>query len=200
MSRSRELRRAIAVEAARLMLMEDVGEYFDAKHRAAENLLGMRAGAVALPSNREIRAAIVQFTSLAGESKSRRLLHMRRVALDLMDRLAPFQPHVIGSVASGAIHARSDIDLHVFCRDHAELDHALFIEGIDAERIEREVEKDGACRRYVHYVFECDGVPVELSVYEPEELRVVSFSSIDGKPIDRMPRGRLERLVRSGLS
>jgi hypothetical protein len=38
-------------------------------------------------------------------------------------------------------------------------------------------------------------VPVELSVYEPEELRIVSYSSIDGKPIDRLPLGRVASLL-----
>jgi len=196
MSRGKELRRTIAAEAARLMVVEEVGEYWNAKRQAAENLLGMRAGDVSLPSNREIRAAIVRLTSLEGVTKARRLAHMRRVAVDLMERLTPYDPRLIGSVASGAIHARSDIDLHVFCHDHAQLEHALRLEGIDAERIERDVAKAGACRRYVHYTFEREGVPVELSVYEPEELRVVSFSSIDGKPIDRVAIGRVRKLLR----
>jgi len=90
MSASKALRRAVAAEAARLMLTEDVGEYYHAKRQAAENLVGMRAGHIALPSNREVRAAIVRLTSLQGTTKAHRLQHMRRVALELMDRLALF--------------------------------------------------------------------------------------------------------------
>ncbi len=193
------LRRAIAAEAARLMIHEDVGEYFNAKRQAAENLLGMRATAVTLPSNREIRAAILQLTSLEGVTRDRRLAHMRSVALDLMDRLAAFDPRLIGSVASGAIHAHSDIDLHIFCRSHDQLEHVLRVEGLEAERIERDVSAGGQRRRYVHYQLELEGIPVELSVYEPEELRVVSYSSIDDKPIDRMTRARLARLATEAL-
>jgi len=128
------------------MIREDVGEYFNAKQQAAENLLGMRATEVTLPSNREIRAAILQLTSFKGVSRDRRLAHMRRVALDLMERLAAFDPRLIGSVASGAIHAHSDIDLHVFCRSHDQLDHVLRVEGFDAERIERDVAAEGRCQ------------------------------------------------------
>jgi predicted nucleotidyltransferase len=195
MSGARALRKAIAAEAARLMLTEDVGEYYNAKRMAAENLVGMRAGDISLPSNRDVRAAILQQTSLEGVSKASRLRHMRQVALDLMERLARFDPRLIGSVASGAIHRRSDIDLHVFCVDHADLEHALWLEGVVAERIDRDVQKDGGCRRYVHYVFDVQHVPVELSVYDPEELRRVSLSSIDGKPIDRVPKARVARLL-----
>ena len=39
------------------------------------------------------------------------------------------------------------------------------------------------------------GVQVELSVYEPPELHIVRYSSVDGQPIDRMPMWRLAALL-----
>ena len=185
----------VALEAARIMLFEGVGEYYDAKHIAAERLTGGRVDGLALPSNRQIRAAIVVLTSVDREPRRRHLRRLRRVAVDVMEALAAFEPRLIGSVASGAVHAGSDVDLHVFCRSEVELESALSLAGYDAERFERPVLRGKQLWRYVHYRFERDGVPVELSVYEPEELRRVSYSSIDGKPIDRVPLQRVRRLL-----
>ena len=89
----------------------------------------------------------------------------------------------------------SDIDLQLFTRHHGRLEHTLWLEGHDAVRREVEVLKDGRFRRFVHYHFETDGAPVELSVYDPEDLDVIAISSIDGKPIDRVPIGRVRALL-----
>lgn len=196
----RELRGRIAVEAARLMLDEHVKEYLTAKHMAADALLGLRRSSTTpLPSNREIRRAILARSALRPEDRDARLRHMRGVAVDLMIALDDFHPRLIGSVASGAVHPASDLDLQVFTHRHDDLEHRLWLEGYEPERTEVQARKDGAFRRFVHYHFEADEVPVEISVYEPEELRRVAMSSIDGKPIDRVPIGRVRALLRRQL-
>lgn len=191
MSRPRVDRREVAVESARIMLDEGVKEYFTAKRLAAERL-----GATRLPSNRQIRDAIVALTSMDQEPRRRRLDHLRRVAVEVMEALAMFEPRLIGSVASGAVHAGSDVDLHVFVNDLERLEQVLWQEGHDAEMVERIVLRDGRRRRFVHYRFDVGDVQVELSVYEPAELQRVSLSSIDGRPIERVPVGRVRRWVR----
>jgi predicted component of type VI protein secretion system len=198
LSRRPGQRRAIAEEAARLMVDEDVREYIEAKRMAADNLLGMRVGFnAALPSNGEIRDAIVARARMLDAAGHRaRLDDMRRVALEVMVQLEAFEPRLIGSVATGNIHRNSDIDIQLFCEGHDRLEQALRRHGHAAERMEHEVVKDGLLGRYVHYHFELHGSEVELSVYEPGELFVTRFSSVDGKPIDRVPRRRLEALLR----
>jgi predicted nucleotidyltransferase len=202
MSRRLDQRRAIAEEAARLMVEEDVTEYISAKQIAADNVCGMRVGSnVPLPSNGEIRAAIVaRATLVEGVRRGERLRHLRHVALEVMGQLAAFEPRLIGSVATGAIHRNSDVDIQVFCADHAPLEWTLRACGHDAERLEHEVARDGRFHRYIHYHFDLRDTDVELSVYPPEELRTVRLSSIDGKPIDRVPRRRLEALIRTTSS
>ena len=199
MSRRQHQRRALAVEAARLMVDEGVREYFTAKRMAADHVLGMRHGSpTQLPSNREIRAAIVERSALIEgvEARRRHLFEMRMAALEVMSVLQAFNPRIIGSVASGSIHATSDIDIQVFCDSDNELEHTLLVEGWCPERVEHEVFKEGRFRRFVHFHFEHRCEPVELSVYEHAELWRVSFSSVNGKPIDRVPRGRLLHLVK----
>jgi hypothetical protein len=114
-----------------------------------------------------------------------------------MTQLAAFEPRLIGSVATGAIHRNSDVDIQVFCADHAPLEGTLQACGHEAERVEHEVARDGRFQRYIHYHFDLRDADVELSVYPPEELRIVRLSSIDGKPIDRVPRRRLLALIRT---
>ncbi len=198
MNRRVEQRRLLAAEAARLMVDEGIRQYFDAKRLASDNVLGMRHGPpVQLPSNREIRSAVVARSSVneGAECRRRHLFDLRVAALEVMQTLAMFNPRIIGSVASGATHRTSDIDIQVFCESDNDLEHALLVHGWCVERLEHEVFKDGRFRRFIHFHFEHRGEAIELSVYEPRELWRVSISSVDGKPIDRVPRGRLLALV-----
>ncbi|MEN0065362.1 MAG: hypothetical protein AAGA48_24670 [Myxococcota bacterium] len=190
MSRGRVDPQTVAAEAARLMLEEGVKEYFTAKRLAAERL-----GARRLPSNRQIRSVIVTLTSIDAEARRRTLRKLRRLAVGVMEQLEGFEPRLIGSVASGAVHATSDIDLHVFCIDHDALEARLHQAGFDAVREDRPVLKDGRLHRFIHYRFDLDDVSIELSVYDPAERQRVSYSSIDGKPIDRVPIGRVRVLL-----
>jgi hypothetical protein len=181
------------------MVDEGIRQYFDAKRLASDNVLGVRHGSpVQLPSNREIRAAVVARSSVneGAECRRRHLFELRIAALQVMQALGAFSPRCIGSVASGCTHRTSDIDIQVFCDSHSELEHALLVEGWCAERVEHEVFNDGRFRRFIHFHFEHRGEAVELSVYEPRELWRVSISSVDGKPIDRVPRGRLLAVVK----
>ncbi|MEM6926941.1 MAG: nucleotidyltransferase domain-containing protein [Myxococcota bacterium] len=182
----------VAAEAARLMLDEGIKEYYTAKRLAADRL-----GARRLPSNRQIRSVIVALTSIDAERRRRRLRRLREVAVAIMEQLEDLQPRLIGSVASGAVHAESDVDIHVFTVDEEGLLARLREAGCDPVRKVRPVVKDGRLNRFVHVRFDVEDVYVELSVYPPAELHRVSYSSIDGKPIDRVPLGRV-RALRKG--
>jgi hypothetical protein len=195
------VRGAITLEAARLMYEEGVKQYFTAKRLASKRVLG-RIGAKGvryrpqdLPSNGEIRDALLQIAELAeGEARTRRLFAMRVVALRAMRALAPFEPRLIGSVSTGHIRKGSDIDLHVFADDtDALLAHVASLGWRhDVERVS--ILKFGEVRDYthVHVALEYE---VELTVYERRELRFRPRSSTDGKPIVRIKAPALEALV-----
>lgn len=184
------------------MVDEDVREYYEAKRIAADNLFGMRVGPQpVLPSNGQIRAAIVRRTKdIAGFDRHERLARMRRVAIAVMIELDRFDPRLIGSVASGKIHPTSDVDLQLFCLQEADVAEALDRGGHSYERLEHALMKDGLFRRFVHYHFEVGDVPVELSVYDRAELHVTRYSSVDGQPIDRLTRRRVEALLAGAAS
>lgn len=184
------------------MYREGVGQYLDAKRMAARRILG-REGVGArlrhhdLPSNGEIREALLEHARLAeGADRGRRLFAMRAVALEVMEALEPFQPRLIGSVWSGHVRVGSDIDVHVFTDTDGALDRALDALGWDT-RDERVTIRMGPELRTFRHVHVLDRpFPVELSVYPLSERRVVTRSSTDGRPIDRVSPARLRDRLR----
>jgi hypothetical protein len=195
------LRARIAAEAARLMYEEGIKQYFTAKRMAGKRMLGRSGGKRLryrpqdLPSNGEIRDALLALAELAeGDSRTRRLFAMRIVALEAMRALASFSPRLIGSVSTGHIRRGSDIDLSVFTDDEDALESQLRALGWTFERERVTILKFGQIREYLH-IHVTDVFPVELTVYALRELRFRPRSSTDGKPIHRVSAAALEALV-----
>lgn len=181
------------------MVEEGVEQYFHAKHQAAQALMGPRVSSGPLPSNREVRAALVTRARwLEGPARAARLKEMRGVTLHLMAVLQHFQPRLIGSVASGAIHAHSDIDLQLFTDRDDLVERLLREEDYELEREDKHIAGPGGTQHFLHFHFEALDIPVELSVYPPWDLEKPSSCSITGRAIDRVPIGRLAVLFRAG--
>lgn len=192
-----EARGAVAREAASLMYREGVRQYLEAKRIAARRILGddgrFRPGA--LPSNGEIRAALLALVSLAeGEDRSRRLFAMRVTALEVLRALAPWHARLIGSVASGHARRGSDVDVHVF-GDRDALARELQVRGWAFTPEEVLIRVPAGFRTFHHLHVTDRAFPVELSVYDLSERRNVTRSSVDGRPIDRVSAARLEALI-----
>jgi hypothetical protein len=186
------LRAAIAQLAAQIMYGEEVKQYFTAKRLAAKRLLG-RVDAKAirhrpqdLPSNGEIKEALLELvTEIEGDGRTRRLFAMRVVALEAMEALEPFMPRLIGSVATGHVRSGSDIDLHVFAWDAADVEAHVRTLGWTHEIQRVSILKHGKVMEFTH-VLVADVFPLELTVYAPNELSHRPRSSTDGKPIVRL--------------
>lgn len=196
------LRARIAAEAARLMYEEGIKQYFTAKRLAANRVLGKVAGKRMryrpqdLPSNGEIRDALLLLADLAeGEKRSRRLFAMRAVALEAMESIERFEPRLIGSVSTGHVRRGSDIDIQVFTDDEDALSRHLSLTCriFEPERVS--ILKLGKVREYLHLHLLDMAFPVELTVYERRELRFRPRSSTDGKPIVRVPLHALRALL-----
>lgn len=186
------LRAAIAQLAAQIMYGEDVKQYFTAKRIAAKRLLGqnhaksIRYRPQDLPSNGEIKQALLELvTEIEGDGRTRRLFAMRVVALEAMEALEPFHPRLIGSVATGHVRSGSDVDLHVFAWDHADVETHVRSLGWAHETQQVNILKHGTVMEFTH-VHVADVFPLELTVYAPNELSHRPRSSTDGKPIVRL--------------
>ncbi len=200
-NKSQLLRYSLAVEAARLMYEEGIQQYLTAKQIASKRLLGrvyrkkMRYRPKDLPSNGEIKEALLQLVQQnEGDDHFYQLFAMRVIALEIMNELIGFTPCLIGSVSTGHIRKSSDIDLHLFTNSLETLEIRLIELQWKYKLNEVAIQKNGRIKLYTHvyldYVF-----PIELSVYPTQEIRVVSKSSTDGKPIMRFKASKVEQLL-----
>jgi len=90
----------VAQVAARLIVEHGLGDWTLAKRKAARQL--MLPDTTAMPSNDEIEVALAEHHALfGGEAHEESLRAMRALALQWMDRLAEWQPLLVGGVAAG---------------------------------------------------------------------------------------------------
>ncbi|NYH23576.1 UDP-N-acetylmuramate--alanine ligase [Paraburkholderia bryophila] len=116
------VREEIAIAAAR-MIAEDGLDYATAKRKAARQVVGeSRVAGEWLPDNDQIEEEIREYQSLfQGDSQPLLLRRFRRVAVDWMERLAPFNPYLTGAVLGGTAGEHSDVHLQVFCDNPKEV-------------------------------------------------------------------------------
>jgi hypothetical protein len=190
-----KLRRAIALEAARLMYERTESEYFSAKRKAAKRLCRGSVKPEDLPSNAEIREQIQLFARLhEGDKRTQHLRDMRIEALRLMRLLRAFRPRLIGSVMTGHVRKGSDIDLHIFSDSPALVADVLQQAGCQYDLERKQVVKHGEARVFTHiHVF--DRFNFELTVYPEDKAHYVFRSSITGKAIERASSRELEELL-----
>ncbi len=180
-----DTRRRIAHEAAR-MIAEDGGmDYGFAKRKAARQL-GM-ADNRNLPDNREIEEALRSYQALyQGQEQQDRLSMLRQVAVEYMELLEDYDPHLTGPVLNGTAGRHSDIDLQLFADDSKELEFFLMNRQLAYRR--GEMRSEG--QAYPHYSLEDPRAAVELTIYPTAELRHMRRLQADGSP----KRARLEQV------
>jgi hypothetical protein len=130
---SREaLQLSIATLAARL-IADDGLELGPARHKAAAAILGTAArGSGALPDHEQIEAALRHYLHEHDGAAHRQLLQkLRLLALEWMQLLAPFQPHLVGSVLNGSATEHSHLHLHLFADSAKDVEMALLDRGLD---------------------------------------------------------------------
>jgi predicted nucleotidyltransferase len=198
MRKEDRLRRLIAQEAARLMYEDGVNEYLDAKRKAARQFGSEKALSLGshLPSNAEIHAELQRLIGLYEEDVlPERLMRLRLMAREYMDVLEQFRPYLVGSVLTGAVTERSDIDLHLFAGSSEEVEEFLRSRGIPFEQEVVTIRHGGEFFEYPHIYLEDAGVVIECSVYPVEDLRRIPKSSITGRPMERANAKKLGKLI-----
>jgi hypothetical protein len=162
------LRREIAVRAAQFIA--DGGlDYASAKAKAARELCGGRAPRGALPDNDEVDEALREHLDLFDEAHAARVARLRRIALELMDRLADFTPLVTGAAWKGVAAEHAPVHLQLFHDNAKEVEFRL----LDAR-----VEFDVATLPHFRGDGEVEAIalhwgdqPVLLSIYGHDDLR-----------------------------
>ncbi len=178
------LRAEIAAGAARL-IAEDGADYATAKRKSARQILGnARISGDMLPDNAQIEEEVRLYNELfLGESQPARLLHLRRLALQLMEELERFHPYLVGAVQNGTAGQHSDIYLQLFPENTKEVAIFLLNQGINFE-ISETPHFNGRSPAVETLSFMRRGEGVHLSLYEKDDLRGASKSAA-GKKITR---------------
>lgn len=188
------LRREVAVEAARIMATEGQRNYMNAKRKAAE-----RVGAstrLALPSNREVEEALRAYQGFyGGERHADHLQSLRETAIGVMRELSEFRPRLVGPVLDGTADAHSRVSLHLFDDPPESVLFHLAERGIDFRHEQRRIRwHDGGYRDIQLLVTEFEGVEVELALFALIDLRQAPPSPIDGRPQRRARLPEVELL------
>ena len=122
-------RARIAHAAAKLIAEHGIADWSLAKRKAARQLLLPEA--TPMPSNEEIEQALSGHHALfGGEAHAGSLRQQRREALAWMQRLAQWDPVLVGGVAAGWATAHSDVRLELVADDPKAVEMALAGSGV----------------------------------------------------------------------
>jgi hypothetical protein len=186
-------KREIAACAARLIVEEGL-EYGPAKRRALRDL-GLPARS-ALPHNDEVETEVRDYLRLyCADSQPQELHALRLLALEWMERMAAFRPHIGGSVWHGTATRLSDIYIQLFCDDPKSAEIALIDHHVDYEpRMVTGFHGEQVEALSIHAASPTLGeeIGVHLMIYDLDDLRGALRPDTQG----RAPRGNLAALRR----
>lgn len=180
------------------MYEEGVGEYRDAKRKAARRFGAEKEISLGsyLPSNAEIHEELRRLIELYDEKVlPERLLQLRILALRYMELMEPFRPCLVGSVLSGVVTERSDVDLHLFAESPEDVEEFLKKKLVPFEAEVVTIQRGGEFIEYPHLYLEDEGIVIECTVYPPDDIHRAPKSSITGKPMERADIKKLTRLI-----
>jgi len=187
-----ERRSKVAEEAARLLYYNLVEDYKSAKEAASKSL-GIRA----FPSNLEVAIELDKLADgIEGESRRDLLINLRKTALRIMDKLAFFNPKLIGSVWRGTSKKGSDIDVEVYSENPETVVDIIRKEYGDAKMEYTSKTSEGITKRFLHICFTVpSGYGVEVIVKSPEETYERRKCEIYGDYIIGLTRDQLRELL-----
>lgn len=180
-----QLRRRVALEAARLISEHGIRDYQMAKRKAAQHIGVSDEGY--LPRNLEIEDALREHQRLFRASEQPRAQQFRlETARDAMRFLARFEPRLVGPVLDGTADVHSPVSLHVFDDTPEAVTGFLSEHGVAFEARSRTVRLDRArSGEFPVLLFDADGVGVDVTVFPRNALRQAPLDRINERPSQR---------------
>lgn len=195
-STNRQMRQRIAQLAARLMAEDGIEDVGTAKRKAARQVGAPDTRN--LPDNAEVEAALRDHLQIyQADEHDERVEFLLREALEFMQFLERFRPHLVGSVIDGYAGRYAEVDLQLFADSPKDLELFLINRGADYRTRESRFWIGGEPRTVP--VYEVDGrdSTARLAVFEPDDMRHQIRSTPDGRPMDRVGpdwvRDRIQR-------
>jgi hypothetical protein len=174
------MRRRIAHAAARILAEDGSLDYGSAKRKAARQLGAADSGN--LPDNQQVEEALRSYRAIYQADEARaQLLLLRTTAIEYMEKLEAFDPHLTGSVLNGTAGRNADINLQLFTDHPKDLEFLLMRQGTPYQAGEfRSADMPG--RVYPRFVIDDPRAAVDLVVYPVSELRNMKRLQADGSP------------------
>lgn len=190
-----DVRRSIAVEAARLIAEQGMRDYHEAKLKAAARL-GLSQDAP-LPRNLEIEDALREHQRLfQATSQPQQLQRLRETASEALRFFAAFQPRLVGAVLEGTADEYSGVCLHLFADNAREVITFLENQQIPFEEESRRLRTSrDTDEEFPALVFSAGGIPVDLTVFPLDGLRHAPLDRVDGRPMRRASLSALESMT-----
>lgn len=178
--KNQDMRRRIAHAAARILSEDGSLDYGSAKRKAARQLGAPDSGS--LPDNQQIEEALRSYQALYQADETRaQLALLRKTAIEYMEQLADFDPHLTGSVLNGTAGPHADINLQLFTDEQKDVEFLLMRLTSPYQAGEHRVP-DTQGRIYPRFVIEDPRASVDLVVYPATELRNMKRLQADGSP------------------
>ena len=178
--KNQDMRRRIAHVAARILAEDGSLDYGSAKRKAARQLGAPDSDN--LPDNQQIDEALRSYQALyqADETRTQVAL-LRQVAIEYMEQLADFDPHLTGPVLNGTAGRNTDISLQLFTDDQKEVEFLLMRLKIPYQTAEYRIS-DTPGKVYPRFIINDPRAPVDLIVYPATDLRSMKRLQADGRP------------------
>lgn len=185
------------MEAAKHMSNAGVSDYQRAKRKACQQL-GV-PDTRNLPSNQEIRDALLEYQALFKSDKQpQQLRHLRETALEAMRFFKQFNPRLAGDVLAGTANEHSSVELHLFADYPEQLSLFLLEEHIPCQQKQKRISYHAEREVFIPvFSFIADEVSVELLVFPSDAIRRAPNSTIDGRPMARADIKATEKLLQS---
>ena len=178
--KNQDMRRRIAHVAARILAEDGSLDYGSAKRKAARQLGAPDSDN--LPDNQQIDEALRSYQALyqADETRAQVAL-LRQVAIEYMEQLADFDPHLTGPVLNGTAGRNTEINLQLFTDDQKEVEFLLMRLKIPYQTAEYRIS-DAPGKVYPRFIINDPRAPVDLIVYPAADLRSMKRLQADGRP------------------
>jgi len=189
-TRDQQMRLLLAQEAARLMAGDGRLDYYSAKRKAAEHLGADDTRN--LPRNSEVEAALQEYQRIfLTDSHPQRVRHLREAAVEAMEMLAEFDPHLAGPVLLGTAGPHSEIQLHLYAPSVETVSFHLMDQGIPYDLHETFMRFNGEEHPYPSLRFIAGEDTIDLVVFPERRTHQAPKSPVDGKA---MKRARLDEV------
>jgi hypothetical protein len=175
-----DMRRRIAHAAARMLAEDGNLDYGSAKRKAARQLGAPDSGN--LPDNQQIEEALRSYQALYQADETRAQLELlRKVAIEYMEQLADFDPHLTGSVLNGTAGPHADINLQLFTDNQKDVEF-LLMRLSSPYQVGEHRASDSPGRTYPRFLIDDSRTTVDIIVYPAAELRNMKRLQADGSP------------------